>query len=47
MERHITFWCQKIIDNWHEATMYDYAFTTGWIIVVGFLIAKLTADVPR
>ena len=45
MENKINFWCQKIMENWHQATPYDYAFTTAWILVVGFLIAKLTADV--
>jgi hypothetical protein len=47
MEKQITIWCQKIMENWHEATGYDYAFTTAWIIVVGFLVAKLTSDVQR
>jgi len=47
MERQIHFWCHRIMENWHSATVYDYAFATAWILVVGFLVSKLTADSVR
>ncbi len=43
MEQQISYWCQKIMENWDKATVHDYAFATAWIIVVGFLISKLSA----
>jgi len=45
MERQITTWCQKALEYWHEATVLDYAFATAWIVVVGYLIAKVNSDV--
>jgi hypothetical protein len=47
MERQITNLCHKIMENWHEATAYDYAFTTAWIVIVGFLVAKMNSGVAR
>ena len=34
--------CERILENWHEATLYDYAFATAWILVAGFLIARFS-----
>jgi hypothetical protein len=47
MERQITTWCQKILENWHQATPWDYAFATAWVIVVGYLVAKVNSNVQR
>lgn len=43
MTRHISIWCQKLLENWHNATIYDYAFLTAWVLVAGFLISKISS----
>lgn len=44
MQRQITIWCQTIMENWHNATLYDFAFAMAWILIGGFLISRLTVD---
>ena len=39
----IRIWLERIFENWQEASATDFAFATAWIVVVGFLISKLTA----
>ena len=43
MEYRIQTWCQKLMDNWANATLYDFAFTAAWIMLIGFLISKTTS----
>ncbi|MFQ5733355.1 MAG: hypothetical protein ACE5KM_15550 [Planctomycetaceae bacterium] len=42
MQYKVNYWCERIFNNWQEATTYDFAFATAWIVVAGFLIARLT-----
>ena len=47
MEYRIQTWCQKLMDNWANATLYDFAFTAAWIVLIGFLISKTTSFSAR
>ena len=47
MEYRIQTWCQKVMDNWANATLYDFAFIAAWIVLIGFLVSKTTSFSAR
>lgn len=35
--------CRWAFTSWSDATLTDYAFAMAWVILVGYLISKLTS----
>jgi len=47
MPTQISLWCQRILNTWYSATLVDYAFAVAWVVIVGYLISKLTSYPTR
>lgn len=35
--------CRWALTSWSQATLIDYAFAMAWVILVGYLISKVTS----
>lgn len=47
MPRELSFWCQKILHCWQSATLQDYLFAVAWVVLIGYLISKMSSFSTR